>query len=185
MVFTGQENNNGQFTPRRTGSSIIGFALFTAAGMFTLACATLLPEYAVLSDLQARRDAVAHQIRCDEKLAEYNERMIHATRDDPVLIARLMIRQSNYRPAGCETVEAKALQSEPSVPKRILEEARNPQQREGPPSLTVRAGFWLADTTTGGCMILLGLAMLTTGVVLFPPGALQRADQRSVITHFR
>jgi len=171
-VFTGPEdkNTNGEFTRRWTGGPIIGFALFTAAGVFTLACAVLLPEYAVLSDLQSRQDAFARQVRCDEKLADYNERMIRATRDDPVLIARLMIRHSNYRPADCQTVEMKSLRSESSVPKRILAEARNPPQREDPPSLPVQAGIWLADTTTGRCMIFLGLAMLAAGVVLFPPG---------------
>ncbi|MCD4699679.1 MAG: hypothetical protein K8R91_03790 [Phycisphaerae bacterium] len=183
MVFTGPEDNNsnGEFARRHPAWPIVGFALFIAAGVLTLACAAILPEYAVLSDLQTRQDEFAHQVKCDEKLADYNERMIHATRDDPVLIARLMIRNSNYRPADSQTVGVKPLRSEPSVPERILAEARNLPQREGPPSLPVRAGIWLADTTTGGCMILLGLAMLAAGVVLFPPGVLKvgQPDRRT------
>ena len=185
MVFTGPKDNNGEFIRRRPSGSIFGFALFTASGVFSLACAVLLPEYAVLSDLQTRQDVLAHQVRCDEKLADYNDRLMRAACDDPVLIARLMIRHSNYRPAGCETVEMKSFSPDQSVPERLLNEARNPPQREGPPSLPVRAGLWLTDTTTSGCLILLGLAMLAAGVVLFPPGAIHRSDQRSVITHFR
>lgn len=172
MVFKGPEdnNNNGGFARRRAGGPIVGFALFTAAGVLTLACAVLLPEYAVLADLQARRAEFARQVSCDEKLADYNERMMLAARDDPVLIARLMIRHSNYRPAGSETVEMKPVRPELSVPERILAEARTPLQREEPSPLPVQAGIWLADTTTDRYMIFLGLAMLAAGVALFPPG---------------
>ena len=180
MAFTGPEENGGEFTRRRAAGPMVGFGLFTVAGVLALACAVLLPEYAVLADLQVRRDVLGHQVRCDEKLADYNGRMIRATRDDPVLIARLMIRHGNYRPVGCETVEMDSLPPAPSVPQRLLREARNPPQRREP-SLPVRAGLWLADTTTGGCIILLALAMIVAGAALFP----QRADQRSVITHFR
>ncbi len=183
MTFTGREDNKGDFTRRRTVGRYAIFALFTAVGVPALACAVLLPEYAVLARLQAQRDALDHQLRCDEKLAAYNGRMIHATRDDPVLIARLMIRHGNYRPTGRETVGADSLPQAPSVPQRLLREARNPPQRKEP-RLMIRAGLWLSDTTTGMCTMLLGLAMLAAGVMFSRP-ELQRDRQRSVITHFK
>ncbi len=179
MAFTYPEDDAAASRKWRAGPIAV-FALFTAAGVLVLACAVLLPEYAVLADLQTRRDVLAHQVGCDEKLAAYNGRMIRATREDPVLIARLMIRHGNYRPAGRETVEMNSLPPVPSVPGRLLREARNPPQRRES-SMPARAGLWLADTTTSECMILLALAMIVAGVALFP----QRADQRSVITHLR
>ena len=178
MVFASPKDNNSDFTRRRTAGRYAVFALITAAGMLALACAVLLPEYAVLADLQTRRDVLAHQVGCDEKLADYNGRMIRATRDDPVLIARLMIRHGNYRPAGCETVEMESLRSEPSVPQRLLREARNPPQRREP-SLPARAGLRLADTTTGGCVILLALAMIVTGAIVGRFGATRSVPARN------
>ena len=170
MTFTGREDNNGDFTRRRTAGRYAIFALFTAVGVLALACAALLPEYAVLADLRAERDALDHQLRCDEKLAAYNGRMIHATRDDPVLIARLMIRHGNYRPIGCETIGVDSVPPALSVPQRLLREARNPPQRKEP-RLMVRAGLWLSDTTTGGCMILLSLAMIVIGTTVGRAGS--------------
>ena len=166
MVFAHTEDNDSNSDRQTTVWPIVGFGLFVTVGVLALACAVLLPEYAVLDDLQTRRDVLAHQVGCDEKLVAYNGRMIRATRDDPVLIARLMIRHGNYRPAGYETVEMESLRSETSVPQRLLREASNPPQPREPP-ISAQAGLWLTDTTTGGCTILLALAMIVVGVLFF------------------
>ncbi|MCK4625984.1 MAG: hypothetical protein KAV00_11780 [Phycisphaerae bacterium] len=164
MGFAYSEDNDSVVEPKRPAGQYVIFAFFTATGLLALAGTILLPEYAALDDLQARRDALAHQARCDEKLSAYNARMIRATREDPVLIARLMIRHGNYRPAGCETVEMKSVPPEQSVPERLLRESGNPPKRKEP-RLLAHAGLWLADTTTSKCMILLALAMIVIGAI--------------------
>ena len=173
MGFAYSEDNNSGVEPNRPPGRYAIFAFFTTAGVLALAGTVLLPEYAALDDLQAQRDALAHQVKCDERLSAYNDRMISAAHDDPVLIARLMIRHGNYRPAGCETVEMNSAPPEQSVPERLLREAGNPPQRKEPP-LPVRAGLWLADTTTSRCMILLALAMIVTGAIAGRAGATRR-----------
>ncbi len=176
MTFTDPEDNNDDFTRKRPAGRYVIFAFFTFAGLAALAGVVLLPEYAALDDLQAQRDALAHQVKCDEKLSAYNGRMIRATQDDPILIARLMIRHGNYRPAGCETVEMKSASPEPSAPERLLREAGNPPQREEP-RLLVRAGVWLADTTTNRFMIILALAMIVTGAIAGRSGATRKPTE--------
>lgn len=173
MAFTIPEDSGGEIGRRHTAgrsagrlAALAGFAVFSAVGILTLAGVVILPEYAALADLQAGRDALAHQVRCEEKLVAYDDRMIRATQDDPVLIARLMIRHSNYRPAGCETVEVAPAQSDLSVPQQLLDEARTLPPRQDNRLLLVRAGFWLADPTTSRSMILLALAMLVIGAIV-------------------
>jgi hypothetical protein len=173
MGFAYSEDNDSGVGPKRSAGRYVIFAFFTTVGLLALACTILLPEYAALDSLQAQRDALAHQVKCDEKLSAYNDRMICATQDDPVLIARLMIRNGNYRPAGCETIEMTSVPSEQSVPERLLREAGNSPQRKEP-RLPVRAGLWLADTTTSRCMILLALAMIVTGAIAGRAGTNRR-----------
>lgn len=174
MGFAHMEESDSNSGRSRPVGAVVAFSLFIVVGLLVLAGTVLLPEYAALDDLQARRDALAHQVKCDEKLFAYNDRMIRAAQDDPVLIARLMIRHGNYRPAGCETFEMKSVPSEQSVPERLLREAGNsPQHKE--PRLPARAGLWLADMTTSRCMILLAMAMIVAGAIVGRSGATRSA----------
>ncbi len=170
VTFSGPDStfNENPARRRRSGGGVAGFIIFTAVGVLTLAGAVLLPEYAALVDIRAKRDVLAHHVRCEEKLTAYSDRMIRAVQDDPVLLARLMIRHGNYRPMGCETVKFDSAPPDRSVPQRILDEALNPPQPNENRHL-VRAGLWVNDPATSVSLILLAMGILTAGVVLFRP----------------
>ena len=153
-------------TRSRGWVSFVGFALFTSAGMATLACAVLLPEYAGLTDLQTQRDGLAHQVGCDRRLADYNDRLLGGMRVDPVLRGRLAIQHRNYRPTQCRTVQVPEGPAS-RAPARIAMDARIAPAPQ-PPRL-VRAGRWLDDRQTRTGLIVLSLGMLALAMLLFGP----------------
>ena len=143
------------------------FALFAGAGLAILGAVVLLPEYVALARLQARRDALAHQLDCEKRLALYYERTIRAIRTDPDLTTRLMIRHANYRPAGARQAELGAVPGRESVPARLWREAREP-----PPArqdALVRAGMWLDEPFTQAALVFLSLGLTAFGVMLSCP----------------
>ncbi|KKK65694.1 hypothetical protein LCGC14_2971560, partial [marine sediment metagenome] len=64
--------------PSRAG--VFWFVIFAGTAVAALACATLLPEYAALAELKNRQNALAHQVRCEKRLARYNSNLIHGLR---------------------------------------------------------------------------------------------------------
>ena len=65
------------------------------------------------------------------------------------------------------TVEVDASGAAPTVPEQILIDARTPPPRRD--DGLVRLGRWLDDTTTRTTLILLSLALVAAGLVLFLP----------------
>jgi len=159
--------------PESSGSSfaagLFWFLAFGAIGTTAVAAAALLPEYAALATLRARRDALAHHVACERKLVRYNDRLIAAMRRDPVLTARLLIRYANYAPPGCRELPVDDDRAAVPTPVRIMREAACPPAP--PDDLAVRAGRWLSHRGTRTGLVLLGLGIITIGWVLFavPP----------------
>ena len=145
----------------------VRFALLTGSGLAILAAIVLLPEYVSLAHLEARRDALAHQLDCEKRLSLYYERTIRAIRTDPELTTRLMIRHGNYRPVGAHQAELGSVTGRESVPGRLLREAREPP----PPrqDALVRAGLWLDEPFTQAAMVALALGLMASGVMLSCP----------------
>ena len=143
------------------------FALLTGSGLAILAAIVLLPEYVSLAQLEARRDALAHQLDCEKRLSLYYERTIRAIRTDPELTTRLMIRHGNYRPAGARQAELGAVPGRESIPARLWREAREPP----PPrqDALVRAGVWLDEPFTRAALVALSLGLIACGVMLSCP----------------
>ena len=141
------------------------FFVFTTVGVATVAAAALLPQYADVARVEARRDALAHQVACERKLLAYNDRLIAALEQDPVLAARMLIRYANYSPGGCQRIELGPSCRMDPTPLRILEEARAPPQR--PPDALVAAGRWIEDAPTRLSLVALGLGTLALGMLLF------------------
>lgn len=150
------------------------FALFVGGGMATLAGVVLLPEYAALADLRAQRDTVAHHLDCEKKLTVYNDRVIGAIQNDPVLAAQLLMRHGNFRLAGCERVELAAVSIRPPVPVRLRMEAAAPPPRHD--DALCRAGRWLDHRPTKVSLLALALGMTAVGMVLFGPRGSDRRE---------
>jgi hypothetical protein len=151
------------------GARLVCFVLFVGAGLASFSAAVILPEYVSLSELQAQRDALSHQLECEKKLTVYNDRMIRAIQSDPVLAARLLMRHGNYRLADCETVQARSGSAGPSVPDRLLREAA---ARATPSTgLISRAGRWMDDRSTKLGLMLLAAAMVAAGMIFSAPPA--------------
>jgi len=151
--------------PSSRAAGMLWFFVFTTAGLAAVAAGTLLPEYAALAAVEARRDALARQVACERKLAAYNDRVIAALADDPVLAARMLIRYANYSPAGCEIVDVGPSCRVDPTPARILREAATPPPR--PPDPLLAAARWLEHAPTRLSLIALGLGTLAMGVLLF------------------
>jgi len=141
------------------------FAFFATVGVAAIAAAVLLPEVADLAKLQARRDALAHQLRCEQRLASYYAGLIKGMRTDPVVTARLLMRHANYSPAGCRPLATDPAGRVETVPAQILRQAANPPSP--PQGLVVLAGKWLSDPPTRLGLILLGLAVVAAAGWLF------------------
>jgi hypothetical protein len=150
---------------RSNVAGAVWFVVFSTIGVAAVAAALLLPELAALAELEAQRDALAHQLECERKLAAYNERLIRAMDNDPVLTARLLIRYANYSPAGCRQVPIDPSRRDDPVPVQILREAAEPPKR--PPSRLATAGQWLSHPPTQTGLILLGLAVVAIAWLLF------------------
>jgi hypothetical protein len=125
-----------------------------------------------LARFQQRRDAVAHQLACDQKLVTYNQRLITAIQTDPVLSARYMLRHGNVKPTDVKLMPVPPSRADSSAPARILREATNPP----PPKKDVllQAGKWLEDPATMGSIFLMGLGLIAVAIVFFTPGPRNR-----------
>ncbi len=143
----------------------VGFAMFTLVGVAALAAAILGPEYAALASIRQRCAVLEHQVRCEQRLARHNDRLIAGMRTDPDLTTLLLIRQGNYRPAGAIDLEPTG--TDESFRQRLLREARNPPV--APRSFLARAGDWLDDPLTRCALILLAMGTLASGVVVWGP----------------
>lgn len=160
-----REHVGGERKRLSLAGSLVGFAIFTGVALAVLGAAVLLPEYAATCDLRQRRDAVARQLECDRKLTAYNDRLIWALENDPILLTRLMIRQSNYRLAGSRPIDLPGLAEEVSVPLRLLREARaRPAAGDDGPR---RGARMIEHRPTRTALALLGGGMLVAGVILF------------------
>ena len=146
-------------------AGIVWFYVFSTVGLVALAAAVLLPEYAEVARLQARRDAFARQLECEKELAAYNELKIHAMQQDPVLAARMLIRYANYSPAGYQAIAIDRDKQPDAAPMRILKRATASPPRQN--DRLAEAGEWVADKTTRTSLILLGLGTLAMGLILF------------------
>jgi hypothetical protein len=146
----------------------MGFLLFVAGGLATLGAIVLLPEYVDLTELQIQREALARQLDCDQKLSTYNERLIESIQSDPVLAARLLMRQANYRLIGSSELDV----GDPNrplsyVPKKLLDTAKEPPKIPQDP--VYYCGKWLDDGSTRLCLLALSLGLLACGMLLFGP----------------
>ncbi len=150
------------------------FVLFVGGGLGTLAAVVVLPEYAALAELHDQRDALARHLESDKRLAIYNDRLIHAIQNDPVVAARLLMRHGNYRLAGCEKIAAAAQpQQSLSVPARLRLEAMTPPARAADP--LCQAGRWLDEGRTKFSLLALAIGAIAVGMLLFGP---RGADRR-------
>jgi hypothetical protein len=141
------------------------FAMFAGLGVGGLAASVLLPELATMEVLQAKRDALAHQLDCERNLATYNDRLIERLPTDPILRTKVLARHENYAPAGMKPLDIYC-PDEP-IPQRILREARTPP----PPLLSAWAvwGIRLNDANTRTAMMLVSLAVFASAFLLFLP----------------
>ena len=146
-------------------AGLIWFVVFTTVGAGALAAGVLLPDWAALAQLEGQRDALAHHVRCESDLARYNDRLIEGIQEDPVLTARLMIRHANYRPAGCREIDVDSSLLPDAPPERIMHEAHRPPAPPG--GVLFRAGQWVRHGPTRSGLVLLGLASLCLGTILF------------------
>ncbi len=145
----------------------VAFAAFTGVGLATLAAVVLLPEYAALTRLRARRDALARRLEGERRLLAYNDRLIRAQRTDPVLAARLMIRHGRYRPVHYRAWRVSVADPPQPVPERIWQEAS--AAASPPHGLAYRAALWLEETRTRTSLMILALGAVAVGVLLFGP----------------
>ena len=140
------------------------FVLLSTAAVAAMGCAVLLPEYAALADLRAECALLAHQLRCEKRLARYNDRLLKGLQTDPVLRARRAMRYYNYIPVHARRVEVPA-GPERSVPERIMQEALRPPPAHD--NALIRAGRWLDDEATRTALMVLSLGLLAISVILF------------------
>ena len=145
----------------------VGFFVFTAAGIAALAAVVILPEYMQMVDLENQRQALAHRLACEQKLAQYNQQLIEGVQSDPVLATRLLMRHGNYRLAGAQEVQTPGNRPISTVPYKLLEDSLNPP----PPKRDelYRWGCWLDDGSTRFYVLLLSLGVLMCGMLLFGP----------------
>jgi len=161
-----QRNPSPQAAPP-AGTGRVAFAAFTGLGLATLAAVVLLPEYAALARLRARRDALARRVDCERRLLAYNDRLIRAQQTDPVLAARLMIRHGRYRPVHYKAWRVSASRPMEPVPERIWQEA---SAAVSPPrGAAYRAALWLEESRTRTSLMILALGAIAVGVLLFGP----------------
>lgn len=151
----------------RSSAGLVGFFFLSFIGLAAVAMAVLLPEYAELADLQVRQDALEYQIRCEERLAVYQDRTVRATRNDPVLLGRLLIRMGNYRPVDCEVADIRYTSSDLTVPARILREARNPAGFTAGNDRLILMAHWLNRPVTNRAFFLSGMVFLATAVLFY------------------
>jgi len=160
--------------PSSPAAGLFWFVLFATVAAGMLAAAVLGPEYVQLADLQARRDGLAHQADCEDRLAAYNHKLIEALRDDPVLRTRMLIRHGNFRPAGLRAVQVDPASVELPAPRRIGMDAQRPQVP--PQDNWLAAAEWIAQPTMRSCFLAGGLVLLAATVILFGPS--RRAPAR-------
>ena len=165
--MTQLDNHSAGNGRRSNRASLFWFLAFTTAGAAALAVAALLPEYVLLTHLQAQRDAVARQLECEGKLAIWYERYITDVRGDPVLLARQMMRYGNYVPPGCRLIDLGPGYSEDSFPAQLMRQAQEPVAPRH--DRFVQYGMWVSEPVTRACMIVLSLGLVATGVLLFGP----------------
>jgi hypothetical protein len=150
-----------------SAAGLFWFMLLSLTGLCALASAVLLPEYAALLELEGRRDALAHQVQCEQRLAAYNDRLIRAMETDPVLRTRLMMRHCNYRPARFQTLPVDLPPAELAVPSRILQEAMlPPAPRE---DAFAAAGRRLSDPLQRTGVVVVSLLMVAAALFFFAP----------------
>ena len=157
--------------PKRMSPSyaagLIGFLFFAIAGAAILAGVVVLPELVALAEIEAERDALAHQVECERRLAAYNDRLIEAIDTDPILTARMMMRRGNYHLPGAQELDVPVGDDPGAAPARILAEARQtPPPKE---DMLLRAGRWIDDGPTKTSLTVLALGLIAVGVVLFAP----------------
>ena len=164
-------------SPRSSSAAgLFWFLVFAAVGAAAVAAAVLLPEYVTLAKLQAKRDALGHQVECEGRLAAYNDRLIGAMETDPVVTARLLIRYANYSPSGFREVPIDPACLDDPTPVKILADAANPPKR--PQGLLAVVGKRLFDPSMRMGLIALGLGTIAIGWLLF--GVRVREPGRSV-----
>jgi hypothetical protein len=145
-----------------------GFLAFIASGLLTLAAIVVLPEYVDLTELELRRQMLDRQLDCDRKLSAYNERLISSIQSDPVLAARLLMRQANYRLTGVTELDVGDDNRPLSyVPRKLLEAAQQPPAVPQDP--VYYWGKWLDDGSTRLCLLAMSLGLLASGMLLFGP----------------
>jgi hypothetical protein len=144
----------------------LAFLVLAVLGISSVAAVVLLPEYVTLTKMENQRDAVAHQLACEQKLIEYNNRVIQAIGHDPILTERLLIRYGNYRPAGAKELDVNVA-ARPSVAAKLNAEALQlPPVKQDQFTAAAR---WVDDPFTSLALLALGLGMLATSIFLTGP----------------
>jgi hypothetical protein len=153
----------------------IGFSMFFAAGIATLAAIVILPEYMDLRNLQLQRDIMAHQLACDQKLNTYYDRLINDSQSSMELATRILMRQGNYRLTGFMELPLGPDRPLSLVPAKLQQEA----QQLPPPrhDELYRVGQWLDDGPTRLGLLALSLSCLMAAMLLFGPAPRRTEEQ--------
>jgi hypothetical protein len=153
----------------------IGFSIFFAAGIATLAAIVILPEYMELRNLQLQRDIMAHQLACDQKLNTYYERLITDSQSSMELATRILMRHGNYRLSGFTELPLGPDRPLSLVPTKLQQEA----QQLPPPRHDdlYRVGQWLDDGPTRLGLLALSLSCLMSAMLLFGPSSRRPEEQ--------
>ncbi len=147
---------------------LIGFIAVAGMALTILAAVVILPAYRQRSLAWADRHRLAQQARLNERLIDYNERLIEAIKTDPVLTQKLLMEQQNYRRPSQRAIPIAEAPLDPSVPRLLA--AQVAQSAQPPPAPSQRldqlAQRVQDPATRRGLLLLAGLLISAAMIFL-------------------
>jgi hypothetical protein len=150
---------------------LTGFVLLTTASMALLGALAILPPYAHLA--RARWEASCARLGVEDvrQMVQANQKRIEALANDPVLIKRLAMSQTDYVPRGEVVVDT---DQPPLPPPDMVVPPRTPLPPK-PDNWLIHAAGRIEDPSTRRGLLFVSMTTLLGALLLFvPPGSTRR-----------